>query len=166
MTVPGWLPASSVLIGDLGVRYGLHVTAKLLDLDDNHTSAWRICTPLFFRNKSVFAHKLVKLRRFVTPPGQTSTQETINYHVKNPTTSIVKGRRRMPPEVIEKIQMVLSTPQTIDMDKKEMNIKLYLKSNGLERRVRQSVRLLNVTFDLKQHEKCRCVVTKSDSSFL
>lgn len=164
MTVPGWLPASSVLAGDLGVRYGLYATAKLLDLDDNHTSAWRFCAPLLFKNKSVYAYKLVKLRRFVTPPGQTPTLEIINYYVKNPTTSIVKGKRRMPPEVIEKIQVVLSTPQTIDMDKKEMDVKLCLRSNGLEERIRRSIRLLNVTFDLRQHEKCRCVVMKSDSS--
>ena len=164
MNVPGWLLATSALAGDLGVRYGLYATAKLLDLDDNHTSAWRFCAPLLFKNKSVFAHKSIKLRRFETPPGQTSTLETIHYHVKNPTTSIVKGKRRMPPEVTEKIQVMLSTPRTIDMDKKGMNVKLCLRSNGLEERVRRSIRLLNVTYDLRQHEKYRCVVMKSGSS--
>jgi len=72
----------------------------------------------------------------------------------------------MPPEIIGKIQVKLSAPQVIDMDKKKMNVTLRLRSNGLEESARQSIRLLDVTLDLRQHEKYRYVVTKPDSNTL
>ncbi|KAF5358062.1 hypothetical protein D9756_001358 [Leucocoprinus leucothites] len=168
MTVPGWLPASSVIgVEEVGVRYGLYATAKLLDLDENKTSSWgfaTFCAPFRSKTKSVFGQKSVELRRFVAPPSPGSPSiGTINFHVKNPSVSAIgeKGKRRIPSEVFEKIQVVLSTPEVIDMEKKKMDVTLRLRSNGLEMDERKRIQLVDVNLSLRQHEKCRARPSRS-----
>ncbi|KXN92280.1 hypothetical protein AN958_08733 [Leucoagaricus sp. SymC.cos] len=163
MTVPGWLPASSVIgAEEIGVRYGLYATAKLLDLDENRTSSWGLaafCAPFRSKTKTAFGQRSVEIRRFAVPPSLgPPTLGTVNFQVKNPglTASVVdKGNRRIPSDMLDRIQVVISVPEVVDMNKKQMDVTLRMRSNGLGEEDRQRIRLLSANLGLRQHEKCR-----------
>lgn len=163
ITLPGWLPATSIFgVEQLGVSYGLYATAKLLDLDDNRNSSWgfaTFCAPFLSKAKTASARKAVQLRRFAAPPSVSCPiLGTINYQVNSPSISakgVEKGKKRIPPDVLEKIQVVLSVPEIVDMSEKKVVVTLRMKSNGLDREERQRIRLLDVSLTLNQIEKCR-----------
>jgi hypothetical protein len=162
MTVPGWLPASSVIgIEEVGVRYGLYVTAKLLDLEENSRNSWgftTFCAPFRSKTKTLYGQKCINLRRFAVPPSHSSNLGTVNFQVKNPSISAVgleEGKQRIPSDVLEKIQVVLSLPEVIDMSKKKVDVTLRMRSNGLNEDERKRIRILDVNLSLRQHEKCR-----------
>jgi hypothetical protein len=165
ITVPGWLPASSVVgIEEVGVRYGLYATAKLVDLDEHKNGSWgfaTLCAPFRSKFKSAFGQKPVELRRFAAPPSLgLLSLGTVNFQVKNLSISslgVEEGKKRIPPELLDKIQVVLSVPEVVDVDQEKMGVTLRLRSNGLKMEDRRRIRLLDVNLSLRQHEKCRYV---------
>ncbi len=159
ITAPGWLPASSVIgVDALGVRYGLHATAKLLDLDTNKSS-WTLaafCAPFFSKTKTVHTQRTVQIRRFLTPPSfDPPVFNTVNYLVNNPTISADETKKRIPQEVLAKVQAILSAPEYVDMSKKKVHATLRLRSDGLEQEERERFQLVDVSVTLAQTEKCR-----------
>lgn len=83
---------------------------------------------------------------------------TINYLVNNPNISAKdgeNGKRRIPPEVLAKIQAILSVPEFVDMGEKNMTVTLKMRTNGLEREECERIRVLDVVLSLRQVEKCR-----------
>lgn len=161
MTVPGWLPASSAIgFEELGVRYGLHATAKFLDLEASR-GPWAFatfCAPFLSKAKTSQAQRTVQLRRFLAPPSlDPPTLNTINYLVNNPATS-AKGdniKKRVPPEVLAKVQTILSVPEYVDMNEKKMDATLRLRSDGFEQEECERFQLMDISLSLVQIEKCR-----------
>jgi hypothetical protein len=157
------LPATSSF-GDeqLGVTYGLYATAKLLDLDGNRNKPWgfsTLCVPFLSRTKTVYARRAVEIERFVTPPplGDRAVG-TIHYQVSNLSASAedaADGQRKIPPGVLENIQVVLSVPEHIDMCQTGMTVALKMKANELEQDERERIRLLNISLVPNQVEMCR-----------
>ncbi|KAF9448871.1 hypothetical protein P691DRAFT_799834 [Macrolepiota fuliginosa MF-IS2] len=163
VTVPGWLPATtSVGSDELGIRYGLYATAKLLDLGENRNSPWAfatLCAPFRSKTKTTLALCPIELRRFVALPShEPPVFGSVSYMVNNPNVSAKDaedGKKRIPPEVLEKIQAILSVPECVDMSKRNMVVTLRTRSNGLEQEERERIRLLEVNLTLHQVEKCR-----------
>lgn len=161
INVPGWLPASSAIgVEELGVRYGLYATAKLLDLETSRSS-WAFatfCAPFLSKTKTAQAQRTVQLRRFLAPPSlDPPAFNTVNYLVNNPTISAKddKIKKRIPPEVLAKIQAILSAPEYVDMNEKTMKVTLRLRSDTLEEDERERFQLTEVSLSLAQTEKCR-----------
>lgn len=162
ITVPGWLPASSVIgVEELGVRYGLYATAKLLDLETSRSS-WAFstfCAPFLSKTKTAQTQRTVQLRRFLLPPSpDPPVFNTVNYLVNNPTISAKEDKKkRIPPEILAKVQAILSAPEYVDMTEKKLSVMLRLRSEGLEQEERERFQLVDVSLSLVQTEKCRYV---------
>lgn len=161
LTVPGWLPASSVIgFDELGVRYGLHATAKFLDLETSR-SPWALatfCAPFLSKAKTAQAQRTVQVRRFLAPPSpDPPVFNTVNYLVNNPAISAKEDniKKRIPLEVLAKIQTILSAPEYVDVNEKKMDVTLRLKSDGLEQEECERFQLVDISLSLVQTEKCR-----------
>jgi hypothetical protein len=157
------LPATSSF-GDehLGVTYGLYATAKLLDLDGNRNKPWSfttLCIPFLSRTKTVHARRAIQIERFVAPPPRGDCAVgAIHYQASNlniPAEDATDEQKKIPPGVLEKIQVVLSVPEHIDMCQTGMEVALKMKVDDLEQEERGRLRLLNVSLVPNQVEMCR-----------
>lgn len=160
--VPGWLPSSTSITADeIGVRYNLYATAKLLDLDENKFSPWAFataCSPFKSRFKVVQTQKRMSLRRFVAPPSEDKPSfQNISFLVNNHTfISQEEGKvRRIPPEVLSNIQVITSLPEFVDVKGGTLNVSFRTRADNLPEAECKRLQLIDITMDLRQTEKLR-----------
>ncbi len=162
LPIPGWLPETTT-IGhtDIGVKYHLHATAKFSLLNDHHAmSPWAfatLCTPFRSRTRYAQSLKRIHLRRFVEPPSDVPFRSATNsYFIKTPTP--LPGKASIPAEVLEKIQVIVATPEFVDMQAGSIPVILRLRTNGLEALHCKRIQVKEVAIDINQKEKYRSVI--------
>lgn len=162
LPIPGWLPeTTSIGHTDLGVKYHLHATAKFTLLNDHHAmSPWAfatLCAPFRSRTRYAQALKRIYLRRFVEPPSDMPFHSATNsYFIKTPTP--LPGKSSIPTEVLEKIQVIVATPEFVDMQAGSVPVVLRLRTNGLEASHCKRIQVKEVAIDINQKEKYRSVI--------
>ncbi|KAH6918397.1 hypothetical protein BKA70DRAFT_1366646 [Coprinopsis sp. MPI-PUGE-AT-0042] len=137
LAIPAWLPASTCLgIEDIGIRYGLYATAEFINLDDE-AAPWQI-----------------KLHRYVLPPHiEPAGPSLVNYLV-NPKSSKDEVKR-IPQEVLAKIQVLASVPETLNTDESLLPITVRLRTKDLESAECKKLQISEVGIDIIQHERSR-----------
>lgn len=163
--IPGWLPASSKFgIDELGTCYTLYATAKFINLDDcRSSSSWfnTLCSPFRSKQWRVNAAKTISVHRSVEPPSTDVTEVP-------PTTYLVRSKiiasqaedsLQIPADVIEKLQILASVPEYVNVDDDALALTLRLRTKGLDETRCKSLRLLQFGVDVVQKDKCRFVAT-------
>jgi hypothetical protein len=162
LPIPGWLPeTTSIGQTDLGVKYHLHATAKFTLLNDHYAmSPWAfatLCTPFRSRTRYAQSLKRIYLRRFVEPPSDVPFRSATNsYFIKTPTP--LPGKASIPAGVLEKIQVIVATPEFVDMQAGSVPVILRLRTNGLEALHCKRIQVKEVVIDINQKEKYRSVI--------
>ncbi|TEB26566.1 hypothetical protein FA13DRAFT_1019838 [Coprinellus micaceus] len=162
LPIPGWLPASTTMgMDEIGISYGLYATAKFINLDIEHgPSPWSFatfCTPFRSRVRSTYASKAISLRRYVLPPHVDQSTSPINYLV-NSHLSAEKpdsSKKRIPTEVLSKIQVLASIPEFVDVKGSSIPITVRLRTKGLESNECKRLQVTEIGINIIQQERCR-----------
>ncbi|KAF8629994.1 hypothetical protein AX15_003165 [Amanita polypyramis BW_CC] len=161
--IPGWLPeTTSIGLADLGVKYTLYATAKFIN--DHHVSSpWALatlCTPFRSRARYARAQKPIHLRRFVEPPSEIPFRSPTNhYMIKTP--SPLSNNMSIPAEVLEKIEVVVATPEFVDIHAGTLPVTLRMRASGLEAAQRKRLQVKEIAADLTQKENYRSLPSSS-----
>lgn len=167
LQLPGWLPATSGLgpYDEVGIRYSLFATAKFVPVDGPNTpTGWSfsaLCSPFRSRTRSINAQKDIVLQRFINPPlmraSPTSAFPCINYSVNARSTphSPDSDELCFPPEVLDKIRVLVSVPEYNSIDDSELPVTLRIGASDLNEEERKRLQVTAFTIDVSQVEKCR-----------
>ncbi|TFK30102.1 hypothetical protein FA15DRAFT_197829 [Coprinopsis marcescibilis] len=158
--IPGWLPASTSLgIEDIGIRYGLHATAQFANLETGQITPWSfatLCTPFRCRTRYAVAHKGIKIHRFVLPPHVEQSEQTFHsYLVSSHTSSSDSSNARIPAEILDKIQVLASVAESVDIKSSSLPITIRLRTKDLEDAECKRLQISEVGVDIIQKERCR-----------
>src|ERR1700761_3376105 len=162
LPIPGWLPASHDFApGDLGAstQYCLHAVVKFIVLEDLDSTSWSL-TSLYssFRSraKTLKACQTVTLRRFVEPPTDEPTTPTcfVNY-LLNPSTQTLDTGLSTLPQILSKIQVVVSVPKYVDVCDSSLSFTLRLRTKDLEEADCKRLQVTKFAVDVAQEERCR-----------
>ena len=162
LPIPGWLPASTTMgMDEIGISYGLYATAKFINLDiEQSPSPWSLttfCTPFRSRVRCAYANKTISLRRYILPPHVDQSTSSINYLV-NSHFSAEKpdsSKKRIPTEVLSKIQVLASVPEFVDMKDNSIPITVRLRTKALESDECKRLQVTEIGINLIQQERCR-----------
>ena len=161
LTIPGWLPPTTALdINDIGIRYLLHATAKFTNLSDKQApwSFASFCTPLRSRLKLVHGQTGVQLRRFISPPrAGILDPQAINYFVDShdSTSNSFLNKPRIPVHILNKIQILASVPEYVDVKGHILPVTLRIRTKDLCAEDCKRLQVAEVVIDILQREKCR-----------
>ena len=161
LPIPGWLPPTSMQgVEDIGIRYSLYATAKFIILDEDQTpwSFRPFCTPFRPQVKSAHAQAEIQLRRFISAPRvNTLVPKVINYLVDwhDLISTSVASKPRIPVQVLNKIQVLASVPEYIDVEGRTLPLTLRLRTKDLCEEDCKRLQVTEVIIDIQQREKCR-----------
>ena len=148
-------------IEDIGIHYSLHAVAKFINLDDDHQTPWSfasLCVPFRSRVKSAHGQMEIRLRRFISAPtADTLDPKIMNYLVNShaPPSTSVSRKPRMPVEVLNKIQVLASVPEYVDVKGQSLPLTLRLRTKDLCEEDCKRLQVTEVVVDILQQEKCR-----------
>ena len=117
-----------------------------------------LCTPFLSQVKSAHSHTEIQLRRFISAPrADTVDPKVINYFVdSHDSTSVsVSSKPRVPAEVLNKIQLLVSVPEYVDVKGHTLPLTLRLRTKDLCEEDCKRLQVTDVAVDLSQREKCR-----------
>ena len=117
-----------------------------------------LCSPFLSQVKSVHGQKEIQLRRFISAPRvDTSDPKVINYHVDSHdlTSASVSNKPRVPDEVLNKIQLLVSVPEYANVKGSTLPLTLRLRTKDLCEEDCKRLQVTEVTVDILQQEKCR-----------
>ncbi|KAF8637414.1 hypothetical protein AX17_002909 [Amanita inopinata Kibby_2008] len=160
-TIPGWLPETTAVNSDeFGVKYALHATAKFTVLNDNHPgSAWRIvtlCSPFRSRVRSVCAKKQILLRRFIAPLSNGPIIfHNLHYLIKTPQSAPQPRKTGIPAEILEKIKVIATLPESANMEDEEISVTLRMRTEGLDDTQCRRLQVKEISSNIIQNEKYR-----------
>ncbi|KAG2020052.1 hypothetical protein CC2G_005437 [Coprinopsis cinerea AmutBmut pab1-1] len=160
LATPGWLPASTYMgIEDIGIRYGLYATAKFINLETEQPTTFSLaslCTPFRSRIRSAESSRPITVRRFVLPPHIEQPEPTfINYLVKSRTASRDDAKAGIPAEILSKIQVLASVPETVSTEETIMPVTIRLRTKDLESVECKRLQVTEIGIDMIQQERCR-----------
>ncbi|KAF8163527.1 hypothetical protein B0H34DRAFT_795232 [Crassisporium funariophilum] len=160
--IPGWLPPTTSLgVEDIGIRYALYATAKFVNLDEEQSPSWSfaaLCSPFRARVKSVDAVKDINVRRFISAPRvEVAQPATLNFLVNSNASSSLneKEKRRMPVDILNKIQVLTSVPEYVDVNDTSMPLTLRMRTKDMSEEDCKKLQVTDVSVDIVQDEKCR-----------
>ena len=116
------------------------------------------CTPFLSQVKSAHSHTGIQLRRFISAPRvDTVDPKVINYLVdSHDSTSVpVPNKPRVPAEVLNKIQLLVSVPEYADVKGRTLPLTLRLRTEDLCEEDCKRLQVTDVAVDILQREKCR-----------
>ncbi|KAG9318588.1 Brix domain-containing protein [Chiua virens] len=163
--VPGWLPSTSEY-EDASIQaarnsYALYATATFIDINDTHFSFpfANLCGSVLPRTRVIEADRCpVVLRRFIEPElGSSSVFPMSIYFVDTCREPDSKrpSRKYIPPEVLEKIQVVASIPSATAMDETSVPFVLRIRAKDLDDSQRNQLRIAEFSVDVEQVEVYR-----------
>ena len=148
---------------EIGISYGLYATAKFINLDiEQSPSAWSfatLCTPFRSRVRSAYTSKTIALRRYVLPPHVDQSSSSINYLVNSHFSAekADSSKKRIPTEVLSKIQVLSSVPEFVDVKDNSIPITVRLRTKGLESDECKRLQVTEIGINIIQQERCRYV---------
>ncbi|KAF5315979.1 hypothetical protein D9611_004865 [Ephemerocybe angulata] len=161
LPIPGWLPSSTTLgMDEIGIRYGLYATAKFVNLDlEQNPSSWSfatLCAPFRSRVRSVESSKNITVRRYVLPPHVDRPTSAINYLVNSQSSSEKDSpKKRIPSEVLSKIQVLASVPESVDIEDCFIPITVRLRTKDLDGVECKRLQVTDIGINIIQQERCR-----------
>ena len=170
LTVPGWLPATSVFgqsfSGVAGTRYTLHAVAKFQSPSSATSNSWlsMLCLPLRFTSQTVKAPKLpIALNRFTSPSCYASTSSSLfpmtNYMVSVQSEDSIDDPASppIPTEVLSKLRVAVTIPQQVGTEEATVPLNLRLRTEGLSESQCKRLRIEEFQLSIDQTEKYRFV---------
>jgi hypothetical protein len=168
LAIPGWLPSSSFEDNEnapIAVRYALHATATFVNLEQAESTSYLACFaspiarsffPSFFPSPRTAQAKRcdIEIARVMAPTD--SSIPFVAYTVDSELTGEdVTGR--IPSEILSKIAITASVPEYVDMRSNSFELRLRMRTCGLEPPHRERLRLTNFMVDIQQLEEYRFV---------
>ena len=166
LAIPGWLP-SSTLEGDedtpISIRYALHATATFVSPEQAPPISYFACFagpltkslfPSWFPSSRTVRVKRcdVEIARVMAPTN--SPVPFIPYTVD----SNINGEdMTIPSDILSKIAITASVPEYVDMENNSFELRLRMRTYGLEPLHCKRLRLTNFVVDVLQLEKYRFV---------
>lgn len=168
LAIPGWLPSSNLEDGEnvpISIRYALHATATLVSPEYAPSTSYFACFtrpittslfPSFFpSSRSARAKQCdIEITRVMAPTN--SPVPFVPYTVDS-NTSGEDMAGKIPSDVLSKIAITASVPEYVDMESKSFELRLRMRTFGLEPLHCKRLRLSNFTIDVLQFEEYRLV---------
>lgn len=138
----------------------LYATAKFTYLDQDQTpwSLTSLCTPFLSQVKSVHGQTKIQLRRFISAPrADFLDPKVINYLVDShdSTSASDSSKPRVPVEVLNKIQLLVSVPEYTNVEDRTLPLTLRLRTEDLCEEDCKRLQVTEVAVDILQQERCR-----------
>ncbi|KAG2362529.1 hypothetical protein BDR07DRAFT_1406821 [Suillus spraguei] len=165
--IPGWLPTTSTY-GDrgaveVGTRYALYATATFIYLEEGGSSIFSsFCSPFGCRTHTIDAPRCsVNLARFAEIPSVPSSSSSVFpmslfiVDAQSGQDGTETDTTVIPPEILKKIQVVASIPNTVTLDETSISLILRLQGNELDSSQRERLRITDFTVDVEQIETYR-----------
>jgi hypothetical protein len=167
LAIPGWLPSSNFEDSEnapIAIRYALHATATFVNPEQTTPTSYFACfvgpmarsifPSLFPSPRTTERAKRcdIEIVRVMTPTD--APIPFVAYTVDSDLTGEdVAGR--IPSDILSKIAITASVPECVDMEGNSFELRLRMRTCGLEPLHCQRLRLNNFTIDVHQHEKYR-----------
>lgn len=163
LAIPGWLPSSNFGNNEnapVAIRYALHATATFANPEQVASTSYLSCfarpvANLFFPSlfpspRTVRAKRCdIEIARVVAPID--FPIPFVTYAVDSDFTGVgVTGK--IPSEVLSKIAIAASVPGHVDMGSNSFELRLRMRTSGLEPLHCERLRLSNFTVDVHQLE--------------
>jgi hypothetical protein len=164
LRLPGWLPASSIF-GDSskdapGITYALYATAKLY-APGSSTSWLSLCAPsLFASSKILEAPRCeVSVNRYAIPPSRDGTWPLTSFGItplpRNQQPDQATESARIPVEIFEKMEVIVSIPQRISADQTSFPLTLRIRAPTMPGDIATRLRIPEFIVMLDQTERYR-----------
>ena len=168
LAIPGWLPTSD--FGDnenapIAIRYALHATATFVSPEQAPSTSYFACftnpvTTSFFSSlfpspRTVRAKRCdIEIARVMAP-----TNSPIPFVIYTIDSNLggedMTGK--IPSDVLSKIAITTSVPEYVDMESNSFELRLRMRTCGLEPPHCKRLRVTNFMVDIHQVEKYRFV---------
>jgi uncharacterized protein (DUF2384 family) len=122
---------------------------------------WRLssfCTPFLSQVKTAHGQTEIQLRRFISAPRvDVVDPKVINYLIDSHDTisALVSSKPRVPAEVLNKIQLLVSVPEHTNVKGRTLPLTLRLRTKDLGQDDCKRLQITDVAVDILQREKCR-----------
>lgn len=166
LAIPGWLPSSNLEDGEdtpISIRYALHATATFLSPEQAPPISYFACFASPF-TKSLFpswfpSPRTVRARRCDVEIARvmTPTNSPIPFLPYTVDSNIGGEDMKIPSDVLSKIAITASVPEYVDMENNSFELRLRMRTYGLEPPHCKRLRLTNFVVDVLQLEKYRFV---------
>lgn len=168
LAVPGWLPSSNFENDEnapIAIRYALHATATFVSPEQAPSTSYFACFassvtnslfPSWFpSSRTVQAKRCdIEIARVMAPTNSPIpfAPYTVDSNIggENMTGNI-------PSDVLSKISITASVPEYVDMESNSFELRLRMRTCGLEPLHCKRLRLTNFIVDVLQFEKYRFV---------
>lgn len=172
LAIPGWLPSSTFEDSEntpIAVRYALHATATFVTPGHAAPTSYFACfaspiarsffPSLFPSPRNVRAKRCdIGIVRVVAPTD--APIPFVAYTVDSDLTGEdVAGR--VPSDILSTIAITASVPEYVDMESNSFELRLRMRTSGLEALHCERLRLTDFTVDVHQFEKYRFVPMRS-----
>jgi hypothetical protein len=168
LAVPGWLPSSSFEDNEdapIAIRYALHATATFVNPDQAASTSYFACfaspiasslfPSLFSSPRTVRAKRCdIEIPRVMAPTN--SPIPFVTYTVDSDLTG-EDATGKIPSDILSKIAITASVPEYVDMESNSFELRLRMRTCGLEPLHCERLRLNNFMVDVHQLEKYRSV---------
>jgi len=167
LAIPGWLPSSTFEDNEnapIAIRYALHATATFVSPEQAPSTSYFACfaspvtcsffPSLFPSTRTVRAKRCdVEIARVMAP---TSPIPFVAYTIdSNLSGEGIAGK--IPSDVLSKIAITASVPEYVDMENDSFELRLRMRTCGLEPLHCKRLRLTNFMVNVHQFEKYRFV---------
>ena len=168
LAIPGWLPSSNFEDSEnapIAIRYALHATATFVNPEQAPSTSYFACfasqiassffPSLFPSARTVRAKRCdIEIVRVMAP-----TNVPIPFVAYSVDSDLTCGdvAGRIPPDILSKMAITASVPECVDMESNSFELRLRMRTCGLEPLHCERLRLTNFTIDVHQFEKYRFV---------
>jgi len=168
LAIPGWLPSSN--LGDnenapIAIQYALHATATFVSPEQAPSTSYFACftrtlssslfPSLFPSVRTVQAKRCdIDITR-VMAPTESPTPFVVFTVDSNLSGEDVAGK--IPSDVLSKIAIMASVPEYVDMEHNSFELRLRMRTCGLEPLHCKRLRLASFVVDVQQFERYRFV---------
>ena len=168
LAIPGWLPSSNLEDSEnapIAIRYALHATATFVSPEQAPSTSYFACfaspvtnslfSSLFPSPWTVRARRCdIEIARVMAPTN--SPIPFVVYTVdSNLTGEDLAGK--IPSHVLSKIAITTSVPEYVDMESNSFELRLRMRTCGLEPLHCKRLRMTDFMVDVLQFEKYRFV---------
>jgi hypothetical protein len=174
LAIPGWLPSSTLEDSEnapIAIRYALHATATFVTPEQAPSTSYFACftssiSKTFFPSLSPSPRTVrakwcdVDIARVMAPPN--SPIPRVSYTIDSNLTG-EDAAGNIPSDVLSKIAITASVPEYVDMESNSFELRLRMRTSGLEPLHCKRLRLTNFMVEVDQFEKYRFVLLCSQS---
>ena len=169
LAIPGWLPSSN--LGDsentpVAIQYALHATATFVNPEQATSTSYFTCFTRTLSTSSFFPSlfppvRTVRAKRCdidiarVMAPTVSPTPFAVYTVDSNLSGEDVAGK--IPSDVLSKIAIMASVPEFVDMESNSFELRLRMRTCGLEPLHCKRLRLASFMVDVNQLERYRFV---------